>query len=135
MGKTISFVKGKGSVAHNNRDFIAANVDKNRTDWNVTYMCQPLREAYDECFGAALKEYNDKQKRNDRKKDDYMNEIKNSKNGEKLFYENVVQIGKMTDTGVLDENGELSESAKNYIVKTQKQEKRCTLVHLIFIVS
>lgn len=112
MGKTISFVKGKGSVAHNNRDFIAANVDKNRTDWNVTYMCQPLREAYDECFGAALKEYNDKQKRNDRKKDDYMNEIKNSKNGEKLFYENVVQIGKMTDTGVLDENGELSESAK-----------------------
>lgn len=34
MGKTISFVKGKGSISHNNRDFIAENVDRNRTAWN-----------------------------------------------------------------------------------------------------
>ena len=30
MGKTISFVKGKGSLSHNNRDFVADNVDKDR---------------------------------------------------------------------------------------------------------
>lgn len=112
MGKTISFVKGKGSIAHNNRDFVASNVDKERMAWDVTYEKQSIEEAYNTCFGEALKEYNSKQKRSDRKKDDYMTEIRNSKNGEKLFYENVVQIGKMTDTGVLDENGELSKEAK-----------------------
>ncbi|MBR6148245.1 MAG: plasmid recombination protein [Lachnospiraceae bacterium] len=112
MAKTISFVKGKGSIAHNNRDFVAANVDRERTEWNVTYVSQPIREAYDECFGEAVREYNEKQTRKDRKKDDYMSDIKNSGNGEKLFYENVVQIGKMSDTGVLDENGNLSEEAK-----------------------
>jgi len=32
MGKTISFVKGKGSIAHNNRDFKADNVDKDRME-------------------------------------------------------------------------------------------------------
>ena len=112
MAKTISFVKGKGSIAHNNRDFVASNVDRERTRWNVTYVSQPIREAYDECFGEAVREYNEKQTRKDRKKDDYMSDIKNSGNGEKLFYENVVQIGKMSDTGVLDENGNLSEEAK-----------------------
>ncbi|MBO4845418.1 MAG: plasmid recombination protein [Lachnospiraceae bacterium] len=112
MAKTISFVKGKGSIAHNNRDFVAANVDRERTGWNVTYVSQPIREAYDECFGEAVREYNEKQTRKDRKKDDYMSDIKNSGNGEKLFYENLVQIGKMSDTGVLDKNGNLSEEAK-----------------------
>ena len=111
MSKTISFVKGKGSLAHNNRDFIAANVDKDRIGWNVTYVRKSIKEAYDECFGEALKEYNAKQTRKDRIKDDYMTDIRNSKNKEKLFYENVVQIGKLTDTGVLDENGNLSEQA------------------------
>ncbi len=112
MAKTISFVKGKGSIAHNNRDFVASNVDRERTGWNVTYVSQPIKEAYDECFGEAVREYNEKQTRKDRKKDDYMSDIKNSGNGEKLFYENVVQIGKMSDTGVLDENGNLREEAK-----------------------
>ena len=54
MGKTISFVKGKGSISHNNRDFIAENVDRNRTAWNVEYIKQPIREAYDQLFGEAI---------------------------------------------------------------------------------
>jgi hypothetical protein len=28
MAKTLSFVKGKGSLRHNNREFIASNIDK-----------------------------------------------------------------------------------------------------------
>ena len=54
MGKTISFVKGKGSISHNNRDFIAENVDRNRTAWNVEYIKQPIREAYNQLFGEAI---------------------------------------------------------------------------------
>ena len=112
MGKTISFVKGKGSISHNNRDFIAENVDRNRTAWNVEYIKQPIREAYDQLFGEAIAEYNAKQKRKDRQVTDYLKDIKNSGNGEKQFYEIVVQIGKKYDTGVLDVEGNLSVDAK-----------------------
>lgn len=112
MGKTISFVKGKGSISHNNRDFIAENVDRERTAWNVEYIKQPIREAYDQLFGEAIAEYNAKQKRKDRQVTDYLNDIKNSSNGEKQFYEIVVQIGKKDDTGVLDSEGNLSVDAK-----------------------
>ena len=112
MGKTISFVKGKGSISHNNRDFIAEDVDRNRTAWNVEYIKQPIREAYDQLFGEAIAEYNAKQKRKDRQVTDYLNDIKNSKNGEKQFYEIVVQIGKKDDTVVLDAEGNLSMDAK-----------------------
>lgn len=112
MGKTISFVKGKGSISHNNRDFIAENVDRNRTAWNVEYIKQPIREAYNQLFGEAIAEYNAKQKRKDRQVTDYLKDIKNSGNGEKQFYEIVVQIGKKDDTGVLDSEGNLSVDAK-----------------------
>ena len=112
MGKTISFVKGKGSISHNNRDFITKNVDRERMAWNEYYVQQPIREAYQQIFGPAIAEYNAKQKRKDRQVTDYLTDIRNSGNKEKQFYEIVVQIGRMEDTGVLDVNGELSEVAK-----------------------
>lgn len=112
MGKTISFVKGKGSLSHNNRDFVADNVDRDRMDWNVYYIQQPLREAYDQIFGQAIEEYNAKQKRKDRWVTDYLTDIKNSGNNEKQFYEIVVQIGKKEDTGVLGAEGQLSVDAQ-----------------------
>lgn len=112
MAKTISFVKGKGSLRHNNREFIANNIDETRVPWNTVYIQKPLQEVYKEIFGNAVSEYNAKQKRSDRKIDDYLTKIKNSGNNEKQFYETVIQIGKRDDTGVLDENGNLSEEAK-----------------------
>ena len=112
MAKTISFVKGKGSLRHNNREFIANNIDETRIPWNIVYIKKPLEDAYEEIFGSAVSEYNAKQKRSDRKIDDYLTKIKNSGNNEKQFYETVVQIGKRDDTGVLDENGNLTEAAK-----------------------
>ena len=112
MGKTVSFVKGKGSLSHNNREFVADNVDKYRMDWNKYYIQQPLREAYDQIFGQAIEEYNAKQKRKDRWVTDYLTDIKNSGNNEKTFYEIVVQIGRKEDTGVLGEDGKLSIDAE-----------------------
>lgn len=122
--KTLSFVKGKGSLSHNNRTFVADNVDPKRIDWNITYVKETLEEAYEKCFGEAIREYNAGQKRKDRQKHDYINEIKNSRNNEKVFYENVVMIGCKKDTGVADENGylthEAAEAAKilDHYVKT-----------------
>ena len=110
--KTISFPKGRGHLTHNNRDFICNNVVPERTAWNRIYIQEPLKDAYEKCFGQALRDYNAAQKRKDRQKDDYLKEIENSGNKEKAFYENIVQIGKKTDTPVTDENGVLTEEAK-----------------------
>lgn len=113
--RTISFVKGKGNLNHNNREFICKNVHEERVQWNRVYKRETLKEAYDYCFGNALAEYNYKQKRKDRIKQDYIHEIEHSGNKEKVFYENVVQIGKMEDTAVTDENGNLAEAAGQVI--------------------
>ncbi len=110
--KTISFPKGKGHLTHNNREFICNNVVPERTVWNRIYIQEPLKDAYEKCFGQALRDYNAAQKRKDRQKNDYLEEIENSGNKEKAFYENIVQIGKKTDTPVTDENGVLTEEAK-----------------------
>lgn len=112
MAKTISFVKGKGSLRHNNRAYIANNVYEERTPWNITYIQQSLIDAYEQLFGTTISEYNTKQKRKDRKIDNYLTKIKNSGNKEKQFYETVVQIGRKDDTGVVDENGNLTEAAE-----------------------
>ncbi len=59
--KTISFPKGRGHLTHNNRDFISKNVVPERTAWNRIYIQEPLEQAYEKCFGEALRKYNDAQ--------------------------------------------------------------------------
>jgi hypothetical protein len=107
--RTISVVKGKGSVAHNNRDFVAENVIEERIEDDITYKKESLEDAYEHLFGDAIREYNERQKRADRKIDGvkgYMDKLKTSKNGEKLFYENVIQVGNMHDCKVGSPEGE-----------------------------
>lgn len=102
MGR-ISMPQGKGSQLHNKRAYesigrdIPEHIDSLRTHENVTLVDIPIKQAYDELFGEALAAYNAKQKRSDRKIDDYCEHIKKSKNGEKLFYEDVVQWGSVSD--------------------------------------
>lgn len=108
MQRTISVMVGKGSVNHNSRKFKAENVDANRTHLNVSYCNKDIRKVYDDLFGEALKRYNDKQKRADRKIDDYYEKICNS-NQEKPFYEIILQIGDKDNMSSIDENGELAK--------------------------
>lgn len=90
--KTVSFVRGKGNINHNNRKFLTDNIDKSRVKDNVTYVKNDLRKMYDEIFKDAVNEYNLKQVRSDRKIVDYYEKISKAKK-EKLFHEVVVQIG------------------------------------------
>ena len=71
-----------------------------------------MEQAYEKCFGQALRDYNAAQKRKDRRKENYLKEIENSGNKEKTFYENIVQIGKKDDTPVVGADGKLTEEAK-----------------------
>lgn len=99
MERTISFMNGEGSIGHNTRSFITKNVDASRTKDNITLINEDIKQVYHKLFDKALAEYNAKQKRKDRQIKNYYEKIKRSKQ-EKLFYEVIVQIGNMDDTGV-----------------------------------
>ena len=105
---SVSFRIGDGVIEHNNREFSPQNADVNRTPDNVTYINRDLREFYDVLFDEALTEYNNKQKRADRKIWDYYDHIKNGKQ-EKPFYELVVQFGDEKSCGLNSGNWELAK--------------------------
>ena len=118
-GASISFVTGKGALGHNNREFIHDNVDESRVKDNINYKEEKLHIAYEKCFGQAVESYNERQTRNDRKIKNYMQRIKNSGNNEKLFYENIVQVGDKYSHGFGSGNEEqaidiLDEYAKSF---------------------
>jgi hypothetical protein len=107
MKRTISMMLGKGSVSHNTREFIADNIDAERTQNNITYCHAPIREVYRELFDGAVQRYNDKQTRSDRCIDDYYEKIRTGKQ-EKLFYEVIYQVGKMENMSAVSAEGQLA---------------------------
>ena len=116
MERTISGMMGKGSVSHNTRTFSAKNVDKARSKYNVEFCHLDIKKVYHELFNEALERYNAKQKRSDRKIDNYYEKIRQSKQ-EKLFHEVILQIGNKDDTNAKSEEGQL---AKEILVEFMK---------------
>ena len=102
---SISFRLDNGVIGHNNRNFLAKNIDRERTGDNIIYAQRDIREMYNELFGQALAEYNAKQKRADRKIPDYYEHIKND-GRLKPFYEVVVQFGDVGSCGQQSGNWE-----------------------------
>ena len=107
MKRTISAMVGKGSVNHNSRKFKAENVDGNRTHLNIDYCNENIKNVYHELFDEALKRYNSKQTRADRKIENYYEKIRNSKQ-EKPFHELILQIGDKENMSAESENGALA---------------------------
>ena len=91
MKRTISAEVGKGSVNHNSRKFRAENVDGSRTHLNIDYCNERIQTVYYQLFDEALKRYNEKQARADRRISNYYEKIR-SGNQEKPFHEIVLQI-------------------------------------------
>jgi hypothetical protein len=96
---SISVVKGRGSLNHNNREFTTQNVNETLTKNNVIYKQESLEEAYRKLFKGEVERYN-VGKKPCRQIPDYIEHIRGSKNGEKLFYETVVQIGNKFDCAI-----------------------------------
>ena len=107
MKRTISAMVGKGSVNHNSRKFLAENVDGRRTHLNIDYCNENIKVVYHELFDEALKRYNDRQTRADRKIEDYYEKIRSSKQ-EKPFHEIILQIGNKDDMSADSEEGQLA---------------------------
>ena len=108
MKRTISAMSGDGVVAHNRRTYIAENVDQTRTHLNIEYCYTPIEQAYHELFDEAQAEYNAKQKRKDRRIENYYEKICNG-DQEKPFYEVIFQVGNKDDMGAASENGALAK--------------------------
>ena len=96
MKRTISAEVGKGSVNHNSRKFRAENVDGSRTHLNIDYCNKRIQTVYHQLFDEALKRYNEKQARADRRISNYYEKIR-SGNQEKPFHEIILQIGNKED--------------------------------------
>lgn len=107
---------------HNRRDYekygkpIPENIDQSKTHENITLVDMEIREAYREIFGEALEKYNEN-KKPCRKITDYYDHILKSKNGEKSFYEDVVQWGSMKD---FKDSPEMREKAKEALLQYAK---------------
>ena len=125
LKRTISFMTGKGSLNHNSRKFHAKNTDPNRTHWNVEYCNEDIKDVYHELFDDALKRYNDKQTRKDRKIDDYYEKIRSGKQ-EKLFHEVILQIGDKDNMGSETMEGQLAAKILDEYMKGF-QERNPTL--------
>ena len=120
MKRTISAMRGKGSLTHNRRDFIAENVDSSRTPLNVEYRNEDIRAVYHELFDDALARYNEKQTRRDRVIDDYYEKIRMGKQ-EKLFEELIIQIGNKDDMNASSENGQLARQMLDEYMQSFQQ--------------
>ena len=107
MQRTISAMVGKGSVNHNSRKFKAENVDGERSHLNIDYCNEPIKKTYHDLFDEALKRYNEKQTRADRRIENYYKKIRNSKQ-EKTFHELILQIGDKENMSTESENGQLA---------------------------
>ena len=120
MKRTISAMRGKGSLTHHRRDFIAENVDSSRTPLNVEYCNEDIRAVYHELFDDALARYNEKQTRKDRVIDDYYEKIRTGKQ-EKLFEELIIQIGNKDDMNASSENGQLARQMLDEYMQSFQQ--------------
>lgn len=120
MKRTISAMRGKGSLSHNSRQFIAENVDSSRTPLNIEYRNEDIRTVYHELFDDALARYNEKQTRKDRVIDDYYEKIRTGKQ-EKLFEELIIQIGNKDDMNATSENGQLARQMLDEYMQSFQQ--------------
>ena len=115
---SISMPQGRGNRQHNLRNYgegkMPSNIDVTRTDQNIVWKDETITHAYHRIFDDAVAEYNVKQKRKDRQIKDYRTHILNSKNGEKEFYEDVLQWGKQED---FIEHPEWREIAKQSLIE------------------
>lgn len=96
---SISFNQShQSSLSHNNRENIHGNsgIDPARSEENIYFVQKDIRSVYKDVFQEAVDKYNEKQKRNDRKIENYYDKIhKDDKTHEQR--ELVVAIGEGKD--------------------------------------
>ena len=127
--------KGKGNVEHNNREEKLNVIILIMNELKIIFRLEKidLREFYEQTFGQAVKDYNEKQTREDRKIGSYYDKI-SADSKKNLFYEIVIQIGDMHDTNCADnpekEIALLEEYAKEFEIRNPNLKVFNAVIHL-----
>ena len=143
---TISNTSGHCSEEHSRRSYIPFSADKVLTDCNVIiYDCGNDRQHLNDKARPYIQEYNNRQKRNDRKKDyedDYVAALEDGRacfgkgdKKEKPFHHDVIQIGNREDFGITDKDFDVSywrklkkagelDAASKYVLKHRNTDTK-----------
>ncbi|PFF56375.1 plasmid recombination protein [Bacillus thuringiensis] len=128
---SISFNQShQSSLSHNNRENIYGNpgIDPSRLDENIYFVQKDIRSVYKDVFQEAVDKYNEKQKRNDRKIQDYYDKIhKNEKTHEQR--ELVVAVGEGKDDPKY--RGAKKEVLKQYAEAFQERNPNLAVYNMV----
>ncbi|MED3202268.1 plasmid recombination protein [Bacillus toyonensis] len=128
---SISFNQShQSSLSHNNRENIHGNpgINPARSEENIYFVQKDIRSVYKDVFQEAVDKYNEKQKRNDRKIDDYYDKIhKDDKTHEQR--ELVVAIGEGKDDPKYREAKK--EALKRYAEAFQERNPNLAVYNMV----
>lgn len=128
---SISFNQShQSSLSHNNRENIYGNpgIDPARLHENIYFVQKDIRSVYKDVFQEAVDKYNEKQKRNDRKIDDYYNKVhKDDKTHEQR--ELVVAIGEGKDDSKY--RAAKKEALKRYAEAFQERNPNLAVYNMV----
>ncbi|MEC5308462.1 plasmid recombination protein [Bacillus thuringiensis] len=128
---SISFNQShQSSLSHNNRENTHGNpgIDPARSEENIYFVQKDIRSVYKDVFQEAVDKYNEKQKRNDRKIENYYDKIhKDDKTHEQR--ELVVAIGEGKDDQKY--RGAKKEALKRYAEAFQERNPNLAVYNMV----
>lgn len=138
MSMSVSLKKAtnKTNIKHNNRNLNDkdkernSHIDESRSHENVYLVQKNLKEVYQEEFGEALENYNAKQKRNDRKIDNYYKHIQSSKKTS-LQQEVIIQVGDKDDFSSQADFHKANEILKEWYSDFEKRNPQLKIYNAV----
>ena len=139
---TLSFKTNpkKTNIRHNNRELTEKefrsdahkHIQREKSKYNIQIFKRDIKDVYHDLFDDALNAYNAKQKRKDRKIDDYYKHVQKSKNLD-LQREFIVAVGNKADWEKLsfEEKQEVGEALGRYVRDFNERHDNMTIYNAI----
>lgn len=128
------------NIRHNNRELTEKefnsdahkHIQREKSKYNIQIFKCDIKDVYHDLFDDALNAYNAKQKRKDRKIDDYYKHVQKSKNLD-LQREFIVTVGNKADWEKLsfEEKQEVGEALERYVVDFNERHDNMTIYNAI----
>lgn len=128
------------NIRHNNRELTEKefrsdahkHIQREKSKYNIQIFKRDIKDVYHDLFDDALNAYNAKQKRKDRKIDDYYKHVQKSKNLD-LQREFIVTVGNKSDWERLsfEEKQEVGEALERYVRDFNARHDNMTIYNAI----
>lgn len=128
------------NIRHNNRELTEKefrsdahkHIQREKSKYNIQIFKRDIKDVYHELFDDALNAYNAKQKRKDRKIDDYYKHVQKSKNLD-LQREFIVAVGNKADWErfSFEEKQEVGEALARYVRDFNERHDNMTIYNAI----